>query len=111
MTELSLQERDRIATRRIAIISIGSLGVGAAGVVLSTILGLPFHGHEAEPPRAATQQIGIVEQSLIESTERGIALRRAQQQDLQSYGFNDDQHKTAKIPIERAMRIVSENPR
>ncbi len=61
------------------------------------------------PPPAAPAELGIVEQSLIMETRRGLDEKEQQRESLRHYGWADAQHRFAKIPIERAMDLAA-NP-
>src|SRR4051812_5513420 len=59
------------------------------------------------PPPVAPATIGVVEQSLIETTRRGLDLENAQRERLDRYEWVDRDRGIARIPIERAMDLVA----
>jgi hypothetical protein len=58
-------------------------------------------------PRAALGA-GSPEQTPIETTERGLALRARQEEQLAHYGWVDRDAGIARIPIERALDLRAE---
>jgi hypothetical protein len=60
------------------------------------------------PPRPAPPEIGIVEQTLILDTRRGLDEKVRQRESLLRYGWVDAQHHVARIPIDRAMDLVTD---
>jgi hypothetical protein len=64
-------------------------------------------GPEA-PPLPARAQVGIVEQTLIERTERGLDARAAQRETLTHFGWVDRSRGLAKIPIDQAMDLATD---
>jgi hypothetical protein len=64
--------------------------------------------YAAQPP-AAPPELGIVEQTLILETRRGLDERAAQRESLRHYGWADANHRLAKIPIERAMDLAADS--
>jgi hypothetical protein len=54
------------------------------------------------------QEIGLVERSLIRRTRRGLNLEAAQRESLRHFGWVDRQHGIAKIPIDRAIDLVTD---
>lgn len=107
MKDKVAQEPDRIASRRVAWIAGLSLLMGLAGVVGSRFLEGPSREPMGSPHRAPVT-MGIVEQSLIESNARGIEMRRAEEAELHRYEWVDRDAGIARIPIERAMKLVEE---
>jgi hypothetical protein len=113
------QEEDVVRERTLVRVSLIALAVSVVAVLVSTaILGrdgqaalgggpaerVAKHGNVAPPT------IGLVEQTLIEHEERGLAQRRAEEARLEAYGWVDRRQGIAHIPIEEAMAlIVSEN--
>jgi hypothetical protein len=113
------QEEDVVRGRTLVRVSLLALAVSVLAVLVSTaILGrdgqaalgggpaerVAKHGMVAPPT------IGLVEQTLIEHEERGLAERRAEEARLEVYGWVDRRQGIAHIPIEEAMAlIVSEN--
>jgi hypothetical protein len=64
--------------------------------------------HASAPPKAAPDQLGIVEQTPILVTRRGLDLNAAQRESLRRYGWTDAAHRVAKLPIDEAMTLVTD---
>jgi hypothetical protein len=60
------------------------------------------------PAPHASNQIGIVEQTLIRTTRRGLDERDAQRASLQRFRWVDRAHQVAAVPIDRAMDLVTD---
>jgi hypothetical protein len=99
------QEADRLPTRRLALVVAALVAAAVLGIVVSRAM---QRGRYVAPTLPARAEIGVVEQSLILSTERGIALRDEQSRELGRFGWVDVVHGVASIPIDRAMQIVVE---
>jgi hypothetical protein len=102
------QEPDRLPTQRLALVAAACAAAAVVGVVVS---GVMQRGRTSAPVLPARAQVGIVEQSLIDATERGITLRDAQTRELDRFGWVDEARGVATIPIDRAMQIVVERGR
>ncbi len=107
------QEDDRIGARRIVLVAITSIVVILASIgVARWIGGATTRGlgreHIAHPTRTAPREIGIVDQTLIETEAYGELLRAQQRRVLAHYGWVDRRAGIARIPIERAMELVVE---
>ena len=98
------QEPDHIGARRLSWIATGALLVGALGVLGSVLLG-NFRPRVLVAPPPPGPTVGMLELTPIGSTERGLALRRAQQQQLERYRYVDRDAGLAEIPVERAMDL------
>jgi hypothetical protein len=103
------QEDDRVDRRAtwltaIAFVLMIALGVAVAGGLLAKSR-RPSPPLRA-PPSSAPAQIGILEQTSIEDTRRGIDLEREQRAKLEHYGWVDRDHGVARIPIDRAIDLV-----
>jgi hypothetical protein len=94
-------------------------GTGAVAVVViivsTLVAGGLFHRWArgrtplySAPPPAAPQQLGIVEQTLILDTRRGLDENARQRESLRHYGWVDAEHRVAKLPIDRAMDLVAD---
>ena len=111
MTRVVLQERDRIPSRKILVIGIGSIVVFAIGVIIATWMlqvrerkFLP-HGPPPLPPLAGEPKIGIVNQIPFAIPSDFLDRQRER---LSSYGWVDRARGQVHIPIERAMQWAVE---
>ena len=108
------QEADVVRSRRLT-------GIGVVGVVITIVslgiaawlLAVSGRGreHGAAEPMIGPPELGTIEQTLIGTTRRGIDLKNAQRESLETYGWVDRDAGIAKIPIERAIDIVAEGAR
>jgi hypothetical protein len=108
-----IQEADAVAGRRLVLITVVALVITGLAIVVSTLLGgAPRHAaaSSSAPPRAKPT-LGMVEQTSIEDTERGVSLREAQRARLRQFGWVDRDAGVARIPIERAMELTVERRR
>ena len=106
-----IAEDDRIPGRRVWL----TAGVGAVAVI-AAILGSECLRRSTGPggtsalshaaPRRAPDQIGIVEQTLIRESRRGLDERDRQAESLRHFGWVDRPHGIARIPIGEAMTLV-----
>lgn len=106
------QERDVIRGGWLVAITALAVIVGALGVLAARLLNTPFPGRAL--PRAASGaafQEGTPERSLIERSERGLALQAEQRSKLSHYGWADRDAGLAHIPIERAIDLRVEQSR
>ncbi len=105
---MSAVEEDRVPGRAIAITAIVALAVGAIGVgAAGGILRFESNGRPSPPPPVhASPQIGIVEQTLIGATRRGLDERAKQKDALTRFGWVDRKRGIVRIPIDRAMDLV-----
>jgi hypothetical protein len=105
------QESDRLANRKVIVITIASIIVfGAAVAVAGLLLGPMRAGRDIGPaaPSAAPASMGSVEQTLILGPPRGIDTRREQRASLDRWGWVDRDAGIARIPVERAMDLVAD---
>ena len=86
-----------------AIVAIGAV-LAADRILHSDQSGLA--STHALPPPHAPDQIGIVEQTLILNTQRGLVERAVQRESLSHFGWSDRTHGIAKIPIDHAIDLV-----
>jgi hypothetical protein len=105
------QEPDVVRVRRIK--AIGGAGVVitlASLVIAGVLLGESGRGreHGTAAPTVAPPQLGILEQTLVTTTRRGIDLNNAQREALGGYAWVDRDAGIARIPIERAMDLAAE---
>ena len=106
------QERDVIRGGWLVAITGLAIVIGALGVLAARLLNTPIAG-QALPPAAsgAAFQAGTPERSLIERSERGLALQAEQRSKLSKYGWADRDAGIARIPIERAIELSVEQSR
>jgi hypothetical protein len=102
------QEEERLPTRRLAFVAAACVAAAGLGIIVSGAMQGRRSVAATLPARA---QLGIVEQSLVGATERGITLRNAQSRELDRFGWVDEAHGVATIPIDRAMLLVVERGR
>lgn len=108
------QAPDELANRRIWAITLASLAVTAVALAVSWALlerwGGAGRAPSGRPPPAAPRTIGILEQSLVLTTDRGAELRREQAAALARWEWVDRDAGVARIPIEVAMDILADAP-
>jgi hypothetical protein len=63
------------------------------------------------PQEIGQSKIGLVEQQLFESANRGAKDRDARKKQLGSYGWVDRKAGVVRIPIERAMELTAQGIR
>lgn len=108
------QEEDRISSRTIVLVGVGSLvifflaGLSAVGFLHAREV---EHGPVAIPLEAGQSKIGIVEQGLFDLAVRGQVEREKQRAVLNSYGWLDERAGIVHIPIDRAMELVAQGAR
>jgi hypothetical protein len=105
------QAPDEVAERKVSGIIAGGLAITLGALVVAWLL-LEQWG---QPPRAkepppAPRTIGILEQSLIRDTERGVELRDRQYKELATWGWVDRDAGIAKIPVASAIDILAAAP-
>jgi hypothetical protein len=101
------QERDALPGRPIVTIALAATAIAIVAVGFATSL-LENAGRRApgaKVVRGPMAEQGVVEQSLLERSDRGLELRRRAEAQLSSYGWVDESHRTARIPIERAIDL------
>ena len=106
------QERDVVRAGRLVAIAALTVLVGALGVLAARLLSPRAQGQA--PPRTASGpafQAGTPERSLIERSERGLALQAEQRAKLGHYGWVNRDAGLARIPIERAIDLTVEQSR
>jgi hypothetical protein len=106
----------RVELDRISLRVIWGNGIGLLiGVVVCCFVALALMNawakgeplHAPAPPRASAQ-IGIVEQTLIRSTRRGLDLNDVQRRELTRWGWADRARGLARIPIDQAMDLAAD---
>jgi hypothetical protein len=105
-------EDDHVSSKRLWVTTV----VAACVVVIALFVadrmmraaeGPASAASSASPPRAPNQ-IGIVEQTLIRDTRRGLDERATQQESLAHFRWVDRAHGVAGIPIDQAMDLVAD---
>jgi len=104
------QERDRVPGVRLFAVLVWTLAVGVVAVGVSTLI---LHTRSADLGEApapfasvAPRTIGSIEQTSIDRTSAGVALRATQRRELDRFGWVDRDAGVAQIPIDRAMDVV-----
>ena len=109
------QEHDRLPVLMASIIVAFGLVIMVTGIVVSGAMLASKTGSVTPrpegPERTAPVQLGLVEQTLIEDTERGVWLRDEQLRALEVYGWVDRSAGVVSIPIEQAMAAVVQRSR
>lgn len=107
------QEPDRIPTVWLLGLTALTVCVSALGVLTAyEMLRRDPASHPVNAPvSSAALGPGTPERTPIEATERGIALRRAQRKELETYGWVDRDAGIAHIPIERALDLRAQGVR
>jgi hypothetical protein len=105
-------EEDRVDSRTVMLVGVGSLVVFTlAGLAASAYLRLKSGEHPALPlpPEIGQSKIGLVEQNLFfdGNVLRGEQDRTARRARLQGWGWVDQAHGVAHIPIEEAMALTA----
>jgi hypothetical protein len=105
------QAPDELARRKIGAVTLASLFTTAVALAVAWVL----LGHWGEPPRStepppAPRTIGILEQSLILHTDRGVELRKEQAASLEQWAWADRDAGVARIPITTAIEIFAASP-
>jgi hypothetical protein len=101
------QSPDSIPGRRLVRMGVVAALVGAACVYVSSAV----KSCETKSQRAGTESYpapqppGTVEDTLVETTRRGLDLADTQRRVLEGYGWVDRAHGVARIPIERAIEL------
>jgi hypothetical protein len=102
-------EEDRIPRRAVVVTSVIALAIIVVAVfVADGLLRSEAPARDAAAPVRATAQIGIVEQTLLAESRRGLDERARQRASLATFGWADRARGLAKIPIERAMDLVTD---
>ncbi len=105
------QARDELAKRKIVLVTIGSLLTTAIALVVAGVL-LGRWGqerrHEGIP--SAPRTIGILEQTLVLHTARGVELRDRQRASLSRWEWIDRDGGVIQIPIDVAIDMLAASP-
>jgi hypothetical protein len=112
-----VQEEERLPLRAVGTVAAVAMIVFALAILWSTRI-LDRQTREARPqgappaPAAVGQpEIGIVDQTQFELEGRAEALRREQLEALEGYGWVDRDAGVIHIPIQEAMRQLTEELR
>jgi len=111
------QEEDRIATRKVIAVGVGSLVIFAIGVALAWLLlerrtaALLPEGEPPSPPQIGQTEVGIVNQTPFGEPSKAEQRAATQHARLHSYGWVDRRRGLIHIPIERAMQLEVEESR
>ncbi|HEY3816302.1 MAG TPA: hypothetical protein VGL81_03975 [Polyangiaceae bacterium] len=111
------QEEDVVPSGRLVRIAVASIVIGAVGVVAAGALLVAsagaLKGNMAGPsgPEPARPEISNIEQTPIWDTHAAEDLQRSQQRSLETWGWADRDAGIARIPIERAMDLVTRGQR
>jgi hypothetical protein len=109
--DLPAAEEDRLPGRTVWLSGVVAAIVAVAAMFASNAILRAESAEEAAHPPSPTRapdQMGIVEQTLILDTQRGLVERAAQRESLDHFGWSDRAHGIAKIPIDRAMDLVAD---
>jgi hypothetical protein len=104
-------ERDRVPPKAFWWTCAVTVVVIAASVVISSKLLQSWMRpapEGASGPARADAEMGLVEQTLILTTRRGLDQQAKQRESLGAFGWGDRPHGIAKIPIDRAMDLVAD---
>jgi hypothetical protein len=107
------QEPDLVPGLRLLLLAALAVCVSALGILVSWWI---LRDNPASQPRpravpSAAFAAGTPEQTPIETSERGLALRTEQRERLAGYGWVDRDAGIARIPIERAIDLRAQGVR
>ncbi len=107
------QEADLVPGRRLLLLAGSAVSVAALGVLVAWWMLSDSSASQLSRRTAssATFATGTLEQTPIETSERGLTLRAKQKQQLTGYGWVDRDAGVARIPIERAIDLRAEGLR
>jgi hypothetical protein len=109
-----ITEDDRISTKAILFVGIGSLVIFFfAGFAATSYLKVKVGERPPLPipPEVGQSKIGMVEQQLFELSVRGERERAAKLQHLQGWGWVDRDRGLLHMPIDRAMELTVQGVR
>jgi hypothetical protein len=108
------QEEDRISTPKIVAVGVASLVI----FILSSAVVMVYFKQRMDaaalppvPQDVGRSKIGMVEQQLFESAQRGAVDRVTRLERLESFGWVDRRAGVAHIPIGEAMGLVEKGVR
>jgi hypothetical protein len=107
-------EEDRISTRTIVWVGVGSLVVFFLASLATTVYLRVTVGERPAlplPPEVGQSKIGLVEQELFQLSFRGERERDAKRRHLESWGWVDREKGVVHMPIERAMDLTAKGVR
>jgi hypothetical protein len=102
-------EGDHVPWRPLVVSAAVALVVAVLGVAVAQAIlraGSP-HGARVTPARAA-REIGGIEQTLFATARDGLDERDRQRDSLARYGWVDRSNGIARIPIDRAIDLVTD---
>jgi hypothetical protein len=106
--EPDVVEKDRLPSRKLGMLAIIAIVVTIVAVFISDRILRASSTSSPVHPTVAPEQIGIVEQSLIWTTQRGLDERARQRESLRHAEWIDRDAGIARIPIDRAISQVIE---
>ncbi len=104
-------EDDRVPAKRVWLAgAIAAVVIVVSVLVAKGILraSTPRETDSSASPPTAGESIGIVEQTLILRARRGLDENAEQEESLRHFGWVDRTHGIARIPIDRAMDLVTD---
>ena len=105
------QEDDVVPSRAISVTIAAAVVITIASVfVAGRMLAADAPTRAMPSPTAAPRTIDGIHQTPIGAPGRGLELRAAQRTSISGYEWVDREGGVARIPIERAMEIVAEEP-
>lgn len=105
------QAPDHLARRKIMAVTMASIVTMLVSLGVAWTL-LERWGREpaAGPSPPAPPTIGMLEQTLVIDTQRGLDLRKQQEASLHRWGWVDRDAGVAHIPIDRAIDLFVDHP-
>jgi hypothetical protein len=102
------READRASRGVIAIATIVLLVFVPVCTVIAIVVTRAFTTNGAlSEPEPAKPELGMIEQTPIRETRRGLDEVNEQRRSLETWGWVDRRRGIARIPIERAMDVVA----
>ncbi|MBX3206302.1 MAG: hypothetical protein KF764_14615 [Labilithrix sp.] len=109
----SRQAPDAVDRRAIARVTVASIVVMSGALVTAWVLLASWREEPVGPraaPTAAPEEIGMLEQTPILDTRRGLDLRLRQEADLHRFAWVDRDAGVAQIPIDEAIDLLVARP-
>ena len=107
-------EEDRVPSVRIVAVGVAALVIfflGSMAAIAYLRVRLEERGPVAVPPEIGLNKIGMVEQQIFDLADRGERAEARQRERLGSFGWVDRKAGVAHLPIDEAMRLVSQGVR